>query len=49
VKREHVSFLKNSKYILANKIAYHKNDTKQSLKDYTEIKRCPIEELLQNL
>jgi len=38
------------KSILANKIAYHKNGTKQSLEDYIqEIKRCPIEELLQNL
>ena len=38
------------KSILANKIAYHRNSTKQSLKGYIqEIKRCPIEELLQNL
>jgi len=38
------------KFTLANKIAYHRNGTKQSLKDYIqEIKRYPIEELLQNL
>jgi len=38
------------KSILANKIVYHRNSTKYSLKDYIqEIKRCPIEELLQNL
>jgi len=38
------------KSILANKVSYHKNGAKQSLKDYIqEIKTCPIEELLQNL
>jgi len=38
------------KFILANKTAYHRNSTKQSLKGYIqEIKRFPIEELLQNL
>jgi hypothetical protein len=38
------------KSIIVNKIAHNRNGTKQSLKDYMqEIKRCQIEELLQNL